>query len=222
MHVADDSIHLRRTDSGISLTIRMGKYSLENVARALARLAIFAMPEHDLENSLIRNVLIPWVLRRLTFDTPRFFWFALYPRADRHISAFRVDRVSTDSGDMYQVLLMYAGAMIYMPICLYPSCVKDVAPPEYMTTSGGEPIVWTLLPTDAPTPSFQEFTLVIEALRHVAPPTTEEIRIAAYQAWQDRGAPDGRSLDDWLYAEKMKTFEQLSSVFGADWSSEGT
>ena len=45
----------------------------------------------------------------------------------------------------------------------------------------------------------------------MAIPSTEEIRIRAYQLWKDAGEPDGRSDAFWYQAEKELLQKQTES-----------
>ena len=47
------------------------------------------------------------------------------------------------------------------------------------------------------------------------------IRLRAYEIWQDRGRPDGRTVEHWLEAERQLSGEEDSRSLEEDSDSEG-
>jgi Protein of unknown function (DUF2934)/HNH endonuclease len=176
-------------DGAIHVSYLPQPFDFEDVARALARIVLFAAYDEDLA------ALAPqfdWLRKRAEWPEASFYVRPLEPRYNlamflrRHGGRAR-----------YSVLLGCGDVEITMVID------NDDKDPEQFKADMEHEGWERFSKASNNGPAWAHFTIPPNQPPLGPPPSADQTRAAAYELWEQNGRPAGNALEDWLLAERM-------------------
>lgn len=208
----DQTLKIRRLAEGLRYIVRIPKYRPLDVAKAIARMAYFVLPDVELPRA---EHIRRWLRDEENWLAPIFHGFVPGPGL-RYITLNVERRTVSDDGLMplYRVFFAFSTAVYALHIpddgwvlpanITLPDLGRSPYPPH--------DVKWnrTRLLQDGEQPPYDEHVdVAVPALRGVPLVPEATIREAAHARWEARGRGDGRALDDWLEAEEGLLVDQL-------------